>query len=91
MLREAAVFVWMEGKRLRGFIATHVDDFLWAGVGDFENTIIDPLRARFPIGEPSRGTFFYSGTRIETRLDADANLLEIVMDQNRLRRRTYPR
>ena len=36
MLREAAVFVWMEGPRLKGFIATHVDDFLWAGVGDFK-------------------------------------------------------
>ena len=81
MLREAAVFVWMEGRRLKGFIATHVDDFLWAGVEDFENTVGEPLRARFPIGEESRGTFFYVGTRIETRLDAEGNLLEIVMDQ----------
>ena len=80
MLRGAAVFVWMEGQRLRGFISTHVDDFLWAGVGDFENTVVEPLRARFPIGEESHGTFSYVGTRIETRLDAEGNLLEIVMD-----------
>ena len=77
MLREAAVFVWMEEQRIRGFIATHVDDFLWAGVGDFENTVINPLRARFPIGEE----IFCVGTRFETRLDWDGNLLEIVMDQ----------
>ena len=58
-----------------------MDDFLWAGVGDFENTVIDPWRARSPIGEESRGTFFYVGTRIETRLETDGNLLKIVMDQ----------
>ena len=80
MHREAAVFVWMEGPRLKGFIATHVDDFLWAGVGDFENAAVEPLRDRFPIGEESRGTLFYVGTRIETRLDAEGNMLEIVME-----------
>ena len=70
----------MEGRRPKGFITTHVDDFVWAGVEDFENTIVEPLRDRFPIGEESRRTLFYLGTRIETRLDAEGNLLEIVMD-----------
>ena len=51
-------------------------------MGDFENTVVEPLRARFPIGEEFRGTFFYVGMKIKTRLDADGNLLEIVMDQS---------
>ena len=50
MERESAVFLCREENRLKGFIATHVDDFLPAGGNEFELAVIAPLQYRPPIG-----------------------------------------
>ena len=39
-----AVFYWHNGTELLAIICVHVDDFLWAGVADFENGIVNNLR-----------------------------------------------
>ena len=59
LIREPAVFAWFEGNLLKGFVSTHVDDFLCSGDRTFESNTIHQLRKRFPIGEETRGGFFY--------------------------------
>ena len=81
LVREPAVFVWFERGQLKGFVSTHVDDFLWSGEETFENDIIQQLRKRFPIGEETKGYFVYVGVRIRTALDEAGKLTEILMDQ----------
>ena len=41
---------WLPGM-LPGIICVHVDDFLWAGVADFENDIVNNLSLTFKIGK----------------------------------------
>ena len=43
LVREPAVFVWLERGQLKGFVSTHFDDFLWSGDETFENDIIQQL------------------------------------------------
>ena len=75
------MFVWFERVQLKGFVSTHVHDFLWSGDETFENDIMQQLRKRFPIGEETKGDFVYVGVRIRTVLDKGGNLTEILMDQ----------
>ena len=81
LIREPAVFVWFEGGLLKGFVSTHIDDFLWSGDRTFESNTIEQLQNRFPIGEETRGDFVHVGVRIRTILDGGGNLTEILMDQ----------
>ena len=48
---DPSVFYWHNGTVLLGIICVHVDDFLWAGVTDFENDIVNNLRLTFKIGK----------------------------------------
>ena len=64
LVREPAVFVWIEGGQLKGFVSTHVDEFLWSGDETFENDIIQQHQKRFPIGEQTKGDVVYVGGRI---------------------------
>ena len=75
------MFAWFEGGQLKGFVYTHVDDFLWSGDKTFESNTIQQLRKRFPIGEETIGDFVYVGVRIRSVLDGGGNLTEILMDQ----------
>ena len=81
LVREPAMFFWFKGGQLKGFVSTHVDDFLWSGDETFENDIIQQLRKSFPIGEETKGGFVYVGVRIQMVLDGGENLTEILMDQ----------
>ena len=64
LISEPAVFVWFERGQLKGFVSTHVDDFLWSGGKTFENDIIQQLWKRFPIGEETKGAFVHVGIPI---------------------------
>ena len=56
-----AVFYLHYGTELLGIICVHVDDFLWAGVADFENDIANNLRLTFKIGEEETESLKYIG------------------------------
>ena len=51
-------------QMLIGIICVHVDDFLWAGVADFENDIVNNLRLTFKIGKEETERFKYIGLNI---------------------------
>ena len=72
---DPAVFYWHNGTELLGIICVHVHDFLWAGVADFENGIVDNLRMTFKIGKEETERFKYIGLGINQCED------DIIIDQ----------
>ena len=58
---DPVVFYWHNGTVLLGIICVHVDDFLWAGVADFENDIVNNLRLTFEIGKEETESSKYIG------------------------------
>ena len=60
---------------LLGIICAHVDDFLWVGVADFENEIINNLKLTFKIGKEEFESFKYIGLGINQCKD------DIIIDQ----------
>ena len=81
LVRDQAVFLWFGDDGLSGFLATHVDDFLWAGDGEFEDRVVAKLRQRFPIGEEAKGDFHYVGVHVSCNHDKDGRLEELLVDQ----------
>ena len=67
---DPAVFYWsdMQGK-LTGVLATHVDDFIWAGNQEFEGKVISIIRSKLNVGKEDDQVFKYLG--IELRSDND--------------------
>lgn len=45
---DPAVFYWLDqyGK-VKGVLASHVDDFIWGGNNEFSTTVIPQLKAAF--------------------------------------------
>ena len=81
LIREPAMFAWFEVGQLKGFVSTHVNDFLWSGDKTFESNSIQQLRKRFTIGEDRRGDFVNVRVRIRRVLDGGGNLTENLMNQ----------
>ena len=61
---DSGLFTWHKGNELQGFIAVHVDDFLWSGNAEFPSTIILKLCKTFTIGKEESKCFKYLGLNI---------------------------
>ena len=61
---DPAVFFWSEDS-LKGVLACHVDDFLWAGDLEFEKDIIPRIREAFEVGKEENVAFNYTGLEIK--------------------------
>ena len=47
---DPAVFYWKDKERnVKGILACHVDDFLWAGSQEFENSVVNGIRSTFQL------------------------------------------
>ena len=73
---DKAFFTWKSGKTLQGLIAMHVDDFIWCGTDQFENTIINSVRTTFKVSKESKKAFRYLG------VDLRQNRGTLLLDQN---------
>ena len=72
---DPAVFYWHNGTVLLGILCVHVDDFLWAGVADFETDSANNLRLTFKTGKEETESFKYIGLGINQCDD------DIIIDQ----------
>lgn len=59
-LLDPAVFYWLdEYCKVKGVLACHVDDFLWAGTQQFENNVISQLKSVFYVGREQHENLCY--------------------------------
>ena len=61
---DQAIFTWHDRSRLSGVIATHVDDFCWAGTKEFQSKVIGSIRKVFRIKSEESQCFKYLGLDI---------------------------
>ena len=62
---DPAVFFWHDDQgHPLGILACHVDDFLWGGTTEFENSIIKKTREEFVIGREESGMFKFVGIEV---------------------------
>jgi hypothetical protein len=62
---DPAVFYWLdEDGNLRGVLASHVDDFIWAGSVEFEKSVIPAIRDIFLVGREESRIFSYVGMKV---------------------------
>ena len=61
---DPAVFYWFEDNELKGVLAVHVDDFIWAGSHEFESKVINRIRLSFLVSTEENGIFRYVGLRL---------------------------
>ena len=70
------LFTWYDcNGTLGGVFLSHVDDFVWAGVPDFEKSVISPLCLKFSVGNSCTKTFKYIGINISQKSNC------IIIDQ----------
>ena len=93
---DPAIFFWKnKEKKVDGVIACHVDDFLWGGSREFENTVIRQIRSTFYVGKEDQeenGSFPYVGIELAKHKETiqlsqkkyQNNLQFIPIDKNRL-------
>ena len=62
---DPALFLWHKDEKLIGIIALHVDDFIWAGTKEFEESIIRKLRCTFVVGKEQSISFRYLGLNVQ--------------------------
>ena len=72
---DPAFFYWYYDNKLSGVFMIHVDDFIWAGIPQFESSIINQLRLTFEIGKQFHDDFKYIGLNIKQEGNC------IIMDQ----------
>ena len=73
-----ALFLWHDkGNKLMGILASHVDDFVFAGSKYFHNKVIAELKQSLLVSVHSTGTFKYLGMTIK---QYDDNVIEINQD-----------
>ena len=68
---DQAIFTWHFKNKLQGIIATHVDDFCFAGSEAFEYQVINELRKLFKIKSEEVAKFQYIGLEIKK---SDSNI-----------------
>ena len=61
---DKAFFVWKVKGEVVGLMLVHVDDFLWAGSGQFVADVIQPLKNIFKISKECDSSFKYIGINI---------------------------
>ena len=66
---DKSLYFWYNNGRLEGILCIYVDDFLWAGVPEFQTNIIDKLGHKFLIGSSGSGTFTFLGLKIRSLPD----------------------
>lgn len=81
IVRDQAVYLWHGDDGLFGFLATHVDDFFWAGGEGFEERVVVKLRRRFPIGEEACGDLLYVGVHVVSKHGEDRHLEAVQVGQ----------
>ena len=66
-----AFYVYFDKKsrELLGFVASHVDDFLYAGNDRFHKEIIDPIKKKYVIGACEDTFFSFTGWNLEQTPD----------------------
>lgn len=62
---DQAIFTWNFGNKLHGIIATHVDDFCFAGSEIFQSRVMDRIRHLFRIKSEEVAEFQYIGLSIK--------------------------
>ena len=67
------VFYWFEDNEVKGALAAHVDDFIWAGSREFESKIINMIRTSFLVSTEENGIFRY----VRLRLSHGAETIEL--------------
>ena len=75
-LYDKCLFIWHEESKLVGILATHVDDFQYAGTTMWHVNVIDQLRQIFKISKMETSVFRYLGLNIEQTGDG------VYVDQN---------
>lgn len=64
---DPAVFYWLDEQgKVKGVLACHVDDFLWAGSQHFVTDVIPKLKSAFHVGREEYENFCYVGMDIAT-------------------------
>ena len=64
-LYDDAMFLWhSEYAHMIGFIVTHVDDFIYAGIEQWHRDVIDQVMSKFKISAHAAGTFRYVGLNV---------------------------
>ena len=99
---DPAVFYWKDKERnVKGILACHVDDFLWAGSQEFENSVVNGIRSTFAIGREvshEDGAFPYIGIELSniggvillSQKTYIKNLNAITVDKERMMERDEP-
>ncbi|KAJ8029372.1 hypothetical protein HOLleu_28750 [Holothuria leucospilota] len=65
---DPAVFYWYSTEHgLQGLLASHVDDFIWAGNDTFESKVIDKIRRLLSVGQEESDSFKYVGLNIQSQ------------------------
>ena len=83
---DQAIFTWHFKNKLQGIIATHVDDFCFAGSEAFEYQVINELRKLFKIKSEEVAKFQYIGLEIKK---SDSNI-KIGQDEYKKKLRPIP-
>ena len=66
---DQAIFTCYFGNKLHGIIATHVDDFCFAGSEIFQTRVMDKLHCMFKIKSEEVAEFQYIGFNIKNNKD----------------------
>ena len=63
-LDPAVYYFRNRNKEIIGVVGVHVDDFIHAGSESFTKYVIMPLMEEFKVGKNEKGSFFYTGFKI---------------------------
>ena len=66
---DQAILTWYFGNKLHGIIATHVNDFCFAGLEIFQMRVMDRLCCLFKIKYEEVAEFQYLGLNIKKNKD----------------------
>ncbi len=64
-LYDEALFYWKKNGKCQGILAVHVDDFLYGGTDDFQQTIVAKIKSIFVIGSEECTPMKYLGMKID--------------------------
>jgi len=93
---DPAVFFWCNEKsECEGVLASHVDDFIWSGSVEFEQSVIPHIRSAFNVGREEKDAFSYVGIELTSvdgiislqQQDYVDNLKPITVDRERRNQR----
>ena len=73
---DPAVFIYMKDKSVIGIVGLHVDDFIHCGTIEFNETVIKPFMQHFQVGKNEKGSFMYTGFKINQGVNG------IMLDQD---------